>query len=176
MSLSDLLIEIGTEELPPKSLLTLSNAFLQEVEKGLRDANLAFSAIEGFATPRRLALKVIALDNKQPDSTHERFGPAVEASFDDQGQPSKAALGFARSCGVEVDQLLQKSDGKVNKLFFSANKPGALTSTIVPELINRSLAALPIPKRMRWGSSREEFVRPVHWVVLLYGKEQPVAF
>ena len=171
MSPSDLLIEIGTEELPPKALLSLSNAFRDEVQKGLQDAALKFSNIEVFATPRRLALKIIALQHRQADSLHERYGPAVKVAYDEQGKASKAAEGFARSCGVEVTLLQEKLDGKVLKLFFSATKPGEATSKLVPEIVSRALAVLPIPKRMRWGSSREEFVRPVHWVVLLFGKE-----
>lgn len=171
MPTSNLLIEIGTEELPPKALLTLSNAFQQEIETRLQKAKLNYSAVESFATPRRLALKVTSLENKQPDMLVDRFGPAIKAAFDDDGTPSKAAEGFARSCGVNVDELDKKSDGKVEKLFFSISKTGELTSSLIPEIIKLSLAALPIPKRMRWGSSKEEFVRPVHWVVLLYGKE-----
>ncbi len=170
MSSSDLLVEIGTEELPPKALLTLSNAFKHEVKSKLQAAKLNFSDIETFATPRRLALKALALDEKQPNMVIDRFGPNIQAAFDETGKPSKAATGFARSCGVEVDQLLHKNDGKVDKLFYSSNKTGELTATLVPEIINLSLAALPISKRMRWGSSRVEFVRPVHWVVLLFGK------
>jgi glycyl-tRNA synthetase beta chain len=171
MSAADLLIELGTEELPPTALLNLSNAFKQQVATRLQDANLNFSSIEAFATPRRLALKVLALDEKQADIHTERFGPAVKAAFDDNGSPSKAAEGFARSCGVEVNQLEQKNDGKVDKLYFSEQKPGELTESLLSDIINKALAALPIPKRMRWGSSREEFVRPVHWAVLLFGKK-----
>ncbi|MDG2090222.1 MAG: glycine--tRNA ligase subunit beta [Gammaproteobacteria bacterium] len=171
MSTSDLLIEIGTEELPPKALLSLSSSFKQEIESRLTKAKLNFTTIEPFATPRRLALKVISLDAKQPDMRLDRFGPAIKAAFDNEGNPSKAAEGFARSCGVEVNQLDKKSDGKVDKLFFSSNNPGEFTSSLLPEMINLSLAALPIPKRMRWGSSREEFVRPAHWIVLLFGTE-----
>jgi glycyl-tRNA synthetase beta chain len=171
MSNSDLLVEIGTEELPPTALLTLSNAFQLEVEKRLQESELSFASIETYATPRRLALKILSLDKKQPDRLIDRFGPAVKAAFDDQGKPSKAAEGFARSCGVAIDQLQQKNDGKIDKLFFSLNKTGEHTTALIPEIINAALAALPIPKRMRWGSSREEFIRPVHWVVLLFGKE-----
>ncbi len=125
MSNSDLLVEIGTEELPPTALLNLSNAFYHEVEKKLKESELNCSDIELYATPRRLALKIIALDEKQPDRFVDRFGPAVKAAFDEQGKPSKAAEGFARSCGVEISQLEQKkSDGKADKLFFSQNKIG----------------------------------------------------
>lgn len=171
MSAADLLIELGCEELPPKALLTLSDAFKQQVETRLQEAKLNFSAVEAFATPRRLALKVLALDEKQADIQTERFGPALQAAFDDSGKPSKAAEGFARSCGVDVSQLEQKNDGKIDKLFFRVSKPGEPAATLLPAIINHALADLPIPKRMRWGSSREEFVRPVHWAVLLFGKK-----
>ncbi len=171
MSNSDLLVEIGTEELPPTALLTLSIAFRNEVEKRLQESELSFTSIETYATPRRLALKVLALNEKQPDRLIDRYGPAVKAAYDEQGNPSKAAEGFARSCGVKLDQLQQKNDGKIDKLFFNLNKTGEHTTALIPEIINTALAALPIPRRMRWGSSREEFIRPVHWVVLLFGKE-----
>ncbi len=108
MSNSDLLVEIGTEELPPTALLTLSIAFRNEVEKRLQESELSFTSIETYATPRRLALKVLALNEKQPDRLIDRYGPAVKAAYDEQGNPSKAAEGFARSCGVKLDQLQQK--------------------------------------------------------------------
>ena len=139
MSAADLLIELGCEELPPKALLTLSEAFRQQVETRLQEAKLNFSAIETFATPRRLALKVLALDEKQADIQTERFGPALQAAFDDAGNPSKAAEGFARSCGVEVSQLEQKNDGKVDKLFFSVSKAGEATAKLLPKIINEAL-------------------------------------
>lgn len=167
----DLLIEIGTEELPPKALLSLANFFQQEVKKGLGKNKLAFTDIEVFATPRRLGLIVKKLQSKQEDLIVEKLGPAIQAAFDDLGKPTKAAEGFARSCGVAVNELSQKNDGKITKLLFSANREGKSTSTLIPSIINDALNLLPIPKRMRWGSSRVEFVRPVHWVVLLFGTE-----
>jgi len=169
MSKQDLLIEIGTEELPPKALANLSKAFLWEIEQGLKNQQLAFSSSKAFATPRRLAVIVNDLDLMQPSSEMERFGPAIQAAFDADGKPTKAAEGFARSCGVDVSQLAQKDDGKVTKLFFSAVKEGQPTDTLLPAIINHALGALPIPKRMRWGSARDEFVRPVHWVIILLG-------
>lgn len=171
MANRDLLVEIGTEELPPKSLLDLSLAFQRELETGLAERNLAFSATRPFATPRRLAVIVSGLQARQEDSTVERFGPAVNAAFDDHGKPTRAAEGFARSCGVEVADLEQKNDGKVAKLYYQAKRAGEDTTALLPELINAALAALPIPRRMRWGSSREEFVRPVHWAVVLFGAD-----
>ena len=122
MSTADLLIEIGTEELPPTALLTFSNAFQHEVEKRLQESELNFTSIEAYATPRRLALKVLSLDEKQPDRLIDWFGPAVKAAFDEQGKPSKAAEGFARSCGVELDQLQQKNDGYQKNFIFHDEK------------------------------------------------------
>ncbi len=171
MSAKDLLIEIGTEELPPKSLLTLSQAFKNEFEKLLQASHLDFNTVETFAAPRRLALKIKNLSTKQNDLSVERYGPAIQAAFDKDGNPTKAAEGFARSCNVSVTELDQKDDGKAVKLFFSATKPGANTVDLIPDLLKQALNSLPIPKKMRWGSSREEFVRPVHWVVLLFGDE-----
>jgi len=171
MSTRDLLIEVGTEELPPKALSNLSLAFQNEFENRLRSASLAYEKTEIFASPRRLALKVFALAESQDDISIERFGPAVQAAFDAEGKPTKAALGFATSCGVDVSGLQQKNDGKLEKLFYASTQAGAPCAELIPELLQQSLAALPIPKRMRWGASREEFVRPVHWLVLLFGDE-----
>ena len=171
MSNRDLLIEIGTEELPPKALLKLSRSFQQEIEKGLGKNNLAFSDSQSFATPRRLAVVVNALQEVQDDISVEKFGPAVKAAFDDEGNPTKAAEGFARSCGVTVKDLKEKDDGKVVKLYYANEQKGEATASLLPQIVSDALDALPIPKRMRWGSLRNEFVRPVHWVVLLFGSE-----
>ncbi|MES2604519.1 MAG: glycine--tRNA ligase subunit beta [Pseudomonadota bacterium] len=165
----DLLIEIGCEELPPKALLPLSEAFRDEVATRLNNAGLAHDAIEPFATPRRLALIIRGLPTQQADRMSEKMGPALQAAFNADGTPSKAAEGFARSCGVTVAELQQKLDGKVTKLAYSSVQKGDATATLIPDMVKAALAALPIPKRMRWGSSRDEFVRPVHWVVLLFG-------
>lgn len=167
----DLLVEIGTEELPPKALSLLSKAFAAEVAAGLAKQNLAHSGTVAFATPRRLAVLVNGLQENQPDVTIEKFGPAVQAVYDADGKPTKAAEGFARSCGVSFAELAEKNDGKVTKLYYAANRPGANTVDLLPGIVNDALAALPIPKRMRWGSSSVEFVRPVHWVVLMFGKD-----
>lgn len=167
----DLLIEIGTEELPPKALLALSTAFEDAFAGQLKQAGLGFSAIQRFATPRRLALLVSQLATEQPTRTIEKWGPAVQAAFDAEGKPTKAAEGFARSCGVDVSALEQRSDGKVTKLYYGVEQPGAATASLVPAMVGQALAALPIPKRMRWGSNRDEFVRPVQWVVLLFGND-----
>lgn len=169
MSTRDLLIEIGTEELPPKSLLALSEAFVAAMASQLQKAGLAHASITPFATPRRLALIIHDLPAQQPDSAQEKLGPALQAAFGADGKATKAAEGFARSCGVDVSALEQKQDGNVTKLVFRSLRKGAATATLVPDMVKEALDALPIPKRMRWGSSRDEFVRPVHWAVLLFG-------
>lgn len=167
----DLLIEIGTEELPPKALLKLSNAFTAGIEEGLKRAELGFTSIEPFATPRRLAVLVKQLDSAQADKEVERRGPAVAAAFDADGKPTKATEGFARSCGVAVEQLEQIDTDKGAWLVFRSNQKGQATAELIPAILNDSLNKLPIPKRMRWGDLDAEFVRPVHWVVLLFGDE-----
>lgn len=167
----DLLVEIGTEELPPTALDRLSLAFMQGIEQGLQQEELAFTQIQRFASPRRLAVVVTELASAQEDRVVERKGPALKAAFDDAGNPSKAAEGFARSCGVSVDELERQETPKGTWLMFQQKQSGKSTSELVPEIINKSLSALPIPKRMRWGSRSEEFVRPVHWALLLFGDE-----
>jgi len=167
----DLLIEIGTEELPPKALSRLSSAFESLVKERLEDGRLGFREITRFATPRRLALLVSQLEETQADNQITRFGPAVKAAFDDQGNPTRAATGFASSCGVEVNELGRTEKDGVEKLSFEQLDKGRPATELIPEILNQSLAHLPIPKRMRWGASREEFVRPVHWVVLLFGDQ-----
>lgn len=169
MSTKDFLAELGTEELPPKALPKLSRVFASGIETGLKELGLSFGDIEVFATPRRLAVRVNKLSVTQPDSTAEKVGPAVKAAFDQEGLPTKAASGFARSCGVDVSQLGKIDKDGVEKLFYSVTKSGAQTSDLLPSIVQKSLDKLPIPKRMRWGASRIEFVRPVHWCVLLFG-------
>lgn len=171
MAKRDLLIEIGTEELPPKALPTLSRAFEAEIARGLETHNLAFTGTKAYATPRRLAVLVSALDERQADAAVEKYGPALQAAYDADGNPTRAAEGFARSCGVDLTDLAEKNDGKVTKLYYQATVPGRQTADLLPGIVSSALAALPIPKRMRWGSSLEEFVRPVHWVVLLFGTD-----
>ncbi len=167
----DLLIEIGTEELPPKALPTLSNAFRQGIEDGFAKAGLSVGAVQEFASPRRLAVLVKGLPVGQADKTVERRGPALTAAFDEEGVPTKAAQGFAASCGVTVDQLERVETDKGAWLVHRSVQPGRLTADIIPEIVRASLDRLPIPKRMRWGDLDAEFVRPVHWVVMLFGDE-----
>jgi glycyl-tRNA synthetase beta chain len=171
MHKDDFLIEIGTEELPPKALPLLSNAFVAAMSSLLQKAGLEFAAIEPFATPRRLAMIIRQLASEQPDAVMEKTGPSLQAAFSADGKPTKAAEGFARSCGVEVTALEQKEDGGVIKLAHRSHRKGATTVSLFPGMVLEALASLPIPKRMRWGSSRNEFARPVQWAVLMAGNE-----
>jgi len=167
----DLLIEIGTEELPPKALNQLSEALLDGVCAGLEQHQLHYHIANPYATPRRLALLVKGLDCRQADQTQERRGPALQAAYAPDGQPSKAALGFAKSCKVDISQLSHLETDKGTWLVYREVCPGRASVDLVPEIVRNALAALPIPKRMRWGNFSAEFVRPVHWVVLLLGEQ-----
>lgn len=164
MSQHDFLVEIGTEELPPKALRKLSEAFGQGIEQGLQDAQLSYSAVQLFAAPRRLAVLVQQLDASQPDRAIEKRGPSVKA-------PEKAVEGFARSCGVSVAELQRIDTDKGEYFQFSATQAGQPTTQLLPAIVDQSLAALPIPKRMRWGARKVEFVRPAHWCLMLFGDE-----
>jgi glycyl-tRNA synthetase beta chain len=167
----DLLIEIGTEELPPKALHRLSLAFADAMTKELDAAGLRPERTLVYAAPRRLALLIKSLPVRQADRESVRRGPALTAAFDDDGCPTQAAIGFAGSCGVDVEALDRLETGKGSWLSFRMVEKGQATAALVPGVLSKSLAALPIPKRMRWGDRDDEFVRPVHWVVLLFGDE-----
>lgn len=167
----DLLVELGTEELPPKALAGLSNAFHAELVRRLADARLPFSASHAYASPRRLAVLVEDLAGIQPGQQVERRGPAKSAAFGPDGAPTQAALGFARSCGVEFEALETLRTEKGEWLVYRAHQPGKPLASLLPQFLHEALAALPIPKRMRWGSGSAEFVRPVHWLVVLHGDE-----
>lgn len=169
----DLLIEIGTEELPPKALKALSKAFGASISEQFKAENLSFSGADVFATPRRLAVLLRQLDEQAPAQHIEAWGPPVKVAFDADGNATRAAEAFAAKQGVAVSELRQHiaNDGKQDKLFFNSEKPGASTSDIVVAITEKALAHLPIPKRMRWGNSRAEFVRPVQWICVLFGNE-----
>ena len=171
MPKQDFLVELGTEELPPKALLKLSKSFQAGVVEGLKKESLAHGQVKSFATPRRLAILVSALEANQADRLTEKFGPAVKAAFDADGNPTSAADGFAKSCGVTVTSLGRAPKDGVEKLCFSSTLPGKSTNELLPAIVDAALAKLPIPKRMRWGASRNEFVRPVHWLVMLFGED-----
>lgn len=166
----DLFLEVGTEELPPTALKGLSNALAEGFKARLIGRGLSFGEIESFATPRRLGLLVRQLASRQPDQEILRRGPAVSASFGTDGAPSRAAEGFARSCGVRVEELEREGSDKGQWLVFRSRAEGAQTVSLVPEMLEQALSGLPIPKRMRWGEGDAEFVRPVHWVCLIYGE------
>lgn len=161
------LIEIGTEELPPTSLKMFSDAFSDDIEKALTDKKLTFSAAKRFATPRRLALVIEELAEFTPLEKVKAWGPPAKIAFDKDGNPSKAAEAFAKKNGVTVADLITENDGKADKLVALLEAGGEKTVSILGDIVKQALTNLPIPKRMRWGSSREEFVRPVQWITLL---------
>jgi glycyl-tRNA synthetase beta chain len=167
-----LLVELGTEELPPKSLNKLRQAFAEECRQGLEKAGLGFSSIVSNATPRRMVLQVYDLIDQQPDQSIERRGPAMKAAFDDEGNPTKALSGFMKSCGIEdPDKLDKQETEKGTWLVFRATQAGQPLSALLTGILDEALARLPIDRRMRWGKHRAEFVRPVQWLVCLYGSE-----
>lgn len=167
-----LLIEIGTEELPPKALLRLAQTFETEISSALAKAQFGFAGTRFYATPRRLAVSVLELVAEQADRREQRRGPALKAAFDADGNPTKAALGFARSCGVDIAELGRTSNEKGDQwLAFERDIAGVHIKNVIADVVHSALDKLPIPKRMRWGSGATEFVRPVHWVNVLYGSD-----
>src|SRR5471030_1319905 len=165
------LVEIGTEELPPKALRSLAESFAANLTAELDAANLPHGDVKWFAAPRRLALKVSALHESQADREVEKRGPAVSQAFDGEGKPSKAAEGWARGCGITVDQADRLVTDKGEWLVYRAHVKGESAQQLLPAMIATSLSKLPIPKLMRWGDSDVQFVRPVHTVTLLLGDE-----
>ncbi len=163
------LFELGTEELPPRALQQLSGALSRGFVDGLTAADLGHGEATSYATPRRLAVLIRDCETKQADRSIERRGPAVEAAFDSDGKPTKAAEGFARSCGTSVDQLQKMETEQGRWLVYRQQQIGRPASELLPQIAQRALDGLPIPKRMRWGDSEAEFVRPVHWLVFLLG-------
>lgn len=164
MSQHEFLVELGTEELPPKALRTLSEAFADGIKQGLTEAKLSFADIEPLAAPRRLAVRVTNLDAKQADQDETLYGPPANIAFDADGQPTKAAQGFATRAGVDVSELGVADNGK---LVIERRIIGQPTVSLLPNIVKQSLSALPIPKRMRWGQERTEFIRPVHWLLMM---------
>lgn len=163
----DFLVEIGTEELPPKTLKTLSDAFASQCGAQLASSNIAYDSIVAYAAPRRLALWVKGLAPSQPDEAFERKGPAAKAAYDSEGNPTRAALGFAGSCGVAFDALETIDTPKGAWLVYRGVKTGSATVDLLPTMVQTALDNLPIAKRMRWSSNRFEFVRPLQWLVML---------
>ncbi len=168
---ADLLFELGTEELPPVALKRLSDALTREFIAGLDNAGLEYGEVKSFAAPRRLGILISDCATSQPDKDVERKGPAVKAAFDADGNPTKAAEGFARSCGTTVDQLERVDTPKGEWLIFNLHQAGKSAAELLPEIADNALNKLPIPKRMRWGASEAQFVRPVHWLLFLHGDQ-----
>jgi glycyl-tRNA synthetase beta chain len=168
----DFLVELGTEELPPKALRTLERAFADGLTTRLQQLELKLGAVESFSTPRRLAVLIRRLSLRQPEQQIARRGPPRSAGFDAAGAPTRAALAFAASCGVAVEALSSERDAKGNEyLRYQGTKSGAETVSLLAELVQAALDALPIPRRMRWGALEVQFVRPVHWLIMLLGSE-----
>ena len=170
-SKQDFLFELGVEEMPPKALESLSAALSTGIGKGIKDAGVACGPMRSFATPRRLAVLIKNLEERQPDRAIERRGPPVASAFGADGTPTQAAIAFAKSCGVEIGKLETFQTDKGAWLRFSGTEHGAPTAALLPNIVAQALAGLPIPKRMRWGANTTEFVRPVHWAVMLFGTE-----
>ena len=167
----DFLVEVGTEELPPAALRTLELSLAASLQAHLSKAALAHGEVSSYATPRRLAVLVRKLTSQQPAQDIRRRGPPVAAAFDASGQPTRAALAFAQSCGASLEQLQRLDEGKGTFLFFIGTRPGTPATELLPRIVLSALEELPVPRRMRWGSGDAEFVRPVHWLLMLYGRE-----
>lgn len=167
----DFLVEIGTEELPPKALKKLSEAFAEGVQTGLLEQELSMGEVTVYAAPRRIAVMINDLQVQQADKVVQRKGPAKKSGFDADGNPTKALQGFARGCGVEVTELIEIETEKGIWMAYDLQQKGQSVTALLQDIVANSLAKLPIPKRMRWGSSDVEFVRPVHWVLMLLGEQ-----
>ncbi|WP_221793318.1 glycine--tRNA ligase subunit beta [Oceanobacter mangrovi] len=174
MATQDFLVELGTEELPPMALKSLSEAFASGIVDGLKDAGLAADSVAIFAAPRRMAVRIAALADKQDDQQETLFGPPAKIAYDADGNLTKAAIGFAERAGASAAELQEapESEGKnAGKLMIQRTIKGKATVELLPAIVQASLDKLPIPKRMRWGASRVEFVRPAQWLVMLFGHD-----
>lgn len=167
----DFLVEIGTEELPPKALRSLMDAFGEGLSAALDEAPLDHGEVHVYASPRRLAVQVDGLARQQADRNVEKRGPPTRIAFDEDGCPTPAAEAFARKCGVAIADLGRIETDKGEWLVFSSVERGKTSSELLPAMVERVLASLPIPRRMRWGAGDAEFVRPVHWIIMLHGKD-----
>ena len=169
MSAENLLVEIGTEELPPKALRKLAESFAENLAAELASLELNHQGVNWYASPRRLGLRVTALDAKQSDKVVEKRGPAVAAAFDADGNPTKAAMGWARGCGIDVSDAQTLETDKGAWLLHKAQVEGQATTSLMSDAVNKALAKLPIPKPMRWGANKTQFIRPVHTATILFG-------
>jgi len=170
MSRADFLVELGTEELPPKALRDLMDAFGRELTAGLDDARLEHSGVKAYASPRRLAVLVESLADAQPAREVEQKGPPVRIAFDADGKPQPPAVAFSKKCGTEVGALERIATDKGEWLVYRSTEQGRPAAELLGDIVEAALAKLPIPRRMRWGDSDAEFVRPVHWLVMLHGE------
>jgi glycyl-tRNA synthetase beta chain len=173
MSMLPLLIELGTEELPPKALPELAQAFFDGIASGFEKRGIAFNKNNAKAlySPRRLAALFAEVGTEQASQKSEVLGPYLNIGLNAEGQPTPALLGFAGKNGLSVEQLEKTTDQKGERFVARSEKPGAVTSSLIAEIVAESLAALPIPKPMRWGSRETKFIRPVHWLVMLMGND-----
>ena len=169
--MTDFLVEIGTEELPPTALLKLSTSFTNQIKAGIEAAGLNFASIEPFATPRRLAVVVNGIDEQTAAKEIVAWGPPAKIAFDNEGKPSKAAEAFAKKNNIAIDQLKTENDGKADKLVYRFTEEGKAAAGLLPAIVQTALDKLPIAKRMRWGASRIEFVRPAQWIVMMLGSD-----
>lgn len=167
----DLLFELGTEELPSGAVFVLAESLANQLVACLAEAHIRHEAVHFFATPRRLAVLIEAVEDMQAEQAISRRGPAFAAGQDKNGMPTQALIGFAKSCGVTVDALTTVETDKGKWWLYECVAPGAKTRDLLPGMLKEVLAALPIAKSMRWGSGDTEFARPVHWAVLLFGDD-----
>lgn len=165
------LVEIGTEELPPKALATLAEAFANELASGFAAAGIESDSVQPLFSPRRLAVVATGMSARQPDISQQRLGPAVKAAFDSNGKPTRAAVGFAESCGIEPGDLQRVVDGKNERVAATVTTLGQATEDLLPAIVRSALDRLPVPKRMRWGDGDESFSRPVRWAIMLFGSK-----
>jgi glycyl-tRNA synthetase beta chain len=169
-SAADFLVEIGTEELPPLALRDLMDAFAGALSEGLTKNHLHHEGVAGYASPRRLAALVTKLALTQEDRTILKKGPPVSIALDENGKPTNTGLSFAKKCGVEFSDLGREKNEKGEWLSYKATETGQAAAGLLPDIVTNALNALPIPRRMRWGNRDTEFVRPVHWILMLHGK------
>ncbi|NSY34730.1 glycine--tRNA ligase subunit beta [Pseudoalteromonas sp. JC28] len=172
MSIENLLVEIGTEELPPKALRNLAESFAENTRQELEALELSHEGVSWYASPRRLGIQVKALQTQQADKVVEKRGPAIQAAFDADGNATKAALGWARGCGIDINDAERLETDKGTWLLHKAKVEGQQTLALLSDVINKALAKLPIPKPMRWGANKTQFIRPVHTVAALLGSQQ----
>lgn len=165
--MSTILFELGCEELPPKSLKPLRDALQASVTEQLNEADITFDSIKAFAAPRRLAIQIEGISDKQPDRSEQKRGPAIKAAFDSDGNPTRAAMGFAKGLGIDASELITINTDKGDYVGYEQIIQGQATTELLPTIFQTALDNLPIAKRMRSGASRNEFVRPVQWAVLM---------